>query len=312
MWTKLNPKMLWGRPVQFDNYKRVDIQLKKGLTQGIVKKELANFEASTKRLSYANGLFYVFKTKAKHLEFKYKYHHSNKHDFYLARQAIVEPQLCGKSKETEKWILLNRMHINDQYFPGGAEKEYTIKYTFTEDFSEFQFCLPFGSVFYYIETLSESKIELIKPAEVKFGFLGSSIGSFIGTYACCLIPSQLYRELGINSCNLSIPMTNSAIYDDVLCFVKSKQDIKWYLIDTMHMTLEGFNRLKNFNIKTACINARVVANYKFPNTNYIFEFDNPIYHRDHLHLTSAGAYAFILSLIPLLKEDLQNEKLSNN
>ena len=70
------------------------------------------------------------------------------------------------------------------------------------------------------------------------------------------------------------------------------------------MTEEGFNRLKKFNIQQACINARVVSNFKFPNTKYIFDFDNPIYNRDHLHLTSAGTYAFVQKLIPLLKEDL--------
>ena len=122
--------------------------------------------------------------------------------------------------------MLNRMHMYDKFFPEGAEKDHVIKYNFNEEFSEFQLCLPYGSVFYYIEVESEDEIKLIPPQPIKFGFLGSSIGSFIGAYACCLLPAQLYRNLGINSCNLSIPMTNSAIYDDVLNFVKTNNQIK--------------------------------------------------------------------------------------
>lgn len=311
MWIKLDTNKLWGRPIQYDNYKRIDISLNKGLVDGIVNKENANFEASTKRLSYANGLFYIFKTKSKKIKIKYKYHHSNKHDFYFSRQAIVEPQLCGKL-ENGDWIMLNKMHTTDKFFPDCAEKEYTITYAFSEDFNEFQLCLPYGSVFYYIYIDSDKPLSLIDPLNVKFGFLGSSITSFIGTFASCSLPSQIYRKLNINVCNLAIPMTNTLCYDSIISFIDTHPNIIWYLGDIMHLSKKALERGLAHNIKTACINARVSEEYKSDKINYIFNFTDPTYNRDHLHLTSAGTVAYVNQLIPILKEDLINEKFSNN
>ena len=301
---KLDPKKLWGRLKKFDNYNRTDIILKHGLIEGVVDKNKANYEASTKRLSYSMGLFYIFKYEGKSITLRFKYHHSNKDDFYMARSSIVDLQLLGKRKTDGIWIMLNRMHMTDKLFPNCAEQEYKITYNFTEDFDEFQLCLPYGSVYYYIFASTETPIKLIEPTTIQLGILGSSITSLVGTPACASIPSQLYRELKINSCTLAIPMTNSAIYDEILNTVKNTT-IKWYLTDTMHMCQEALDRISKFNIKIACINARVFPKYKFENTNYIFNFDNPLYYRDHLHLTTFGAYAFIQALIPLIKEDLK-------
>lgn len=310
MWIKLDPTKLWGRPVQYNNYERFNITLDKGIDDGVANKKLGTCEASSKRLRYGNGLFYIFKTKAKNIKFKYKFHHSDKDDYASSRQSVIEPQLCGKLKNSNIWIMLNKSHLLDATYPKIAEKDWIVEYNLTEDFDEFQFCLPFGNIFYYIFMETNESFELISPTNIVFGFLGSSVTNMSGCYACDSLSSQLYRELKINSCNLAIPISNSIVYKKILDFVKNNSQIKWYILDTINTCNKNIENAKNLNIKFACVNCRW-NKYKF-DVNYIFDFIKPSYNRDHMHLTGAGVIAFIEKLLPILNKEIQNEKSSNN
>ncbi len=299
MWTELNPKKLWGRLEQTPDYARLNRSLHDDITDGIANKEKCNATLSSKRLRYSNGLFYIFKTSSKIIKFRYKFHHSNKDDYASARQAVVEPQLCGKLKGTNKWIMLNTSHLIDKTFPIVAEKEWEVTYKFKEDFEEFQFCLPFGGFFYYVK-IEADNLELKAPTNIVFGFLGSSVTNLSACYAACSLTAQLYRQLGVNTCNLAIPLANSIVYKEILDIIKNKKTIKWYLLDTINICQKNIDKVKALNVKFACVNCR--WKYTFANVNYIFDLDNPCYNRDNLHLTTAGAVAFVDKLLSILKE----------
>ena len=300
MWVKLDPKNLWGRLEQTTDYARLNITLHDDITDGVANKEKGTAAASSRRIRYGNGLFYIFKTTSKAIKFKYKFHHSNKDDYATSRQAVVEPQLCGKLKNTNKWIMLNTGHLIDKTYPVVAETEWEVIYKFKEDFEEFQFCLPFGVVFYYIH-IEADKLEIKKPTEIKFGLLGSSVTNMSACYAASSLTSQIYRQIGINTCNLAIPLANSIVYKEILDLIKLKKNIKWYLLDTINLCQKNIDKAKQLNIKFACIACRWKYNF---DVKYIFDLDNPCYNRDNLHLTTAGALAFAEKLIPILQEDL--------
>jgi len=302
MWVELTPTKLWGRPIQTPNYNRLAIDLDKGIDDGIANKPKSTPELASKRVKYGNGLFYIFKTASKTIKLKYKLHHSNKDDYMSSRQALVEPMLCGKVKGTNTWIMLNTCHMIDSTYPIVAEKEWVVTYTFKEDFEEFQLCLPFGAIMYYIFVETDKELKLVTPTPLKFGFLGSSVTNMSALYAASSLTAQLYRKLGINSCNLAIPMTNSIVYNKILDIIKIHKEAKWYVLDTMHLCEKNIENAKKLGIKFACIKTRS-AKYIFKE-NYIFELNDPCFNRDHVHLTTAGAVAFVEKLIPLLKEDM--------
>ena len=113
--------------------------------------------------------------------------------------------------------MLNTRHALCDSYPRMAEKTHIIKYKLLdrESFTEFQFCLPCGVRTLSVEIASDSKIEIISPLKVSFIFLGSSVTNMSAINACSSLTAQLYRELGINCCNLAIAVTNSIAYPEM-------------------------------------------------------------------------------------------------
>lgn len=285
---------------QTQDYSRLSVTLHDDITDGVASKDKCNAALSSKRIKYGNGLFYVFKTTSKTIKFRYKLHHSDRDDYASSRQAMVEPQLCGKLHGGDAWIMLNTGHMIDKTYPVVAETEWEVTYKFKTDFEEFQFCLPFGAVFYYVD-IDVDDLDVKAPTPIKFGLLGSSVTNLSACYAACSLTAQLYRKLGVNSCNLAIPLANSIVYKEILGIISARKDVKWYLLDTINLCQANIDKAIDLGVKFACVRCRWRYNF---DVDYVFKLDNPCYNRDNLHLTTAGAVAFVETLAPILKKDM--------